>query len=181
MSIAEQKTQVMGRIWQAIAQSGVSLAGVPREQQEVLVDHIADGVLLELDSMLGGVALPAYLNQSSAAAPAAVEEQLLWEGRPFLSLNERYQITTERIRVINGLVGRDHEDIELVRVQDVDHRQNMAERVMNIGDVYIHTADPSRQDVTLTNVKDPTEVHEILRKAVLNARRRYPFIFEQKL
>jgi hypothetical protein len=33
----------------------------------------------------------------------------------------------------------------------------------------------------LRNVTDPDKVHEIIRRAMLDARKRYPFVFEQEL
>ncbi len=120
---------------------------------------------------------------AGARAPggAPAEEEVLWEGRPFLSIGERYIVTTERVRIVTGVVGKDHEDIELVRLQDVDHTQGVGERILNIGDVVLHSTDRSKPDAMLRNVTNPEQVHEIIRRAMLNARKRYPFIFEQQM
>ena len=73
------------------------------------------------------------------------------------------------------------EDIELVRVQDVDHTQSLGERMTNIGDVIIRSHDPSNPEVILRNVTDPQGVHEILRRAVLEARRRYGMSYREEM
>ncbi len=194
MSVEETRARIAGRVRQAIAESNLAFSSAQRAQLEGLVAHITDNVLLEFDALLSHMA-PAPAAPAQAAAPAAPaaaaatpapaastdEETVLWEGRPFLSLGERYMVTSERVRIITGLVGRDHEDIELVRVQDVDHTQGISERLLNIGDIIMHTADASAREIVLRNVTNPDQVHEILRRAILNARRKYPFIFEQRM
>ena len=52
MPIQETRSKVMANIWQAIAQSGVDLSNLPKEDQEVLVHSIADSVLITYDSIL---------------------------------------------------------------------------------------------------------------------------------
>lgn len=109
------------------------------------------------------------------------EEVIVWEGRPFLSLVESYVITSERIKISRGLLGKDYENFELVRVQDIDVSRGLGERVMGLGDIHIKGADPSTPEVTLRNIKDPTQVYELLRKAWLAARKRYGLIFREEM
>jgi hypothetical protein len=208
MSLEAQKTRIAGRVWRAMTQSGVNLAMVPKDQLAKVVDTIADAVMVEFDAMLAemeapvesagqapvgdatsaaGAVSPALAAaqrtaaaQGSAAAPAG-DEQVLWEGRPFLSLRERYIVTNERVRIISGLVGRNTEDIEFIRLKDVDHTQGVSERMFNIGDIQLRSADPSKPMAVLRNVTDPDKVHEIIRRAMLDARKRYPFVFEQEI
>ncbi len=189
MTIQANRDRVVGRIWQAVAQSGVDVSPIPRDQMDRLVGGVADGVLHEFDAMLDEIdAQPAASSTRTAgvlaAAPASAapaDEQVLWEGRPFLSLVERYIVTNQRVRIITGLVGRANEDIELIRVKDVDHTQGVSERLLNIGDVQLHSVDASRPSAVLRNVTDPQAVHEIVRRAMLDARKKYPYIFAQEL
>ncbi len=185
MTIQANRDRVVGRIWQAVAQSGVDVSPIPRDQMDRLVASVADGVLHEFDAMLDeiGAAQTRVVGVPTAApvAGAPVDEQILWEGRPFLSLVERYVVTNQRVRIITGLVGRANEDIELIRVKDVDHTQGVSERLLSIGDVQLHSVDASRPSAVLRNVKDPQAVHEIVRRAMLDARKKYPYIFAQEL
>ncbi len=98
-----------------------------------------------------------------------------------MSLRVHYKITSERVRLTEGLLGKEREDIELVRIQDVDHKQNLTERMLNIGDVYIRSHDPSHPEVVLQNVTNPMEVHEILRRAVLKARKKYNLSYREEM
>jgi len=104
---------------------------------------------------------------------------LLWEGRPFLSLVESYQLTSERVKIITGLVSRHVENFELIRVQDIDFKQGVSERILNIGDVTIRGHDPSDPVVVLRNVSKPEEVYETMRRAWLEARKRHGLQFRE--
>jgi hypothetical protein len=196
MSIDQTKSQVVARIWQSIAQSGVSVSAIPQDQMSTLVNAIADGVLLAVDSMFEEAGLPSLreaADQPVAAAtvpagaapePAARpadEEKILWEGRPFLSLATFYRITNQRVRIVHGVLGRERDDIELIRIQDLDIDQSLGERFLNLGDIIIKSADPSYPDVRLNNIRFVDEVHEILRKAMLEARRKYRYSIQERI
>lgn len=180
MTVEKTKSKVVTRIWQAISSSGVSLSSIPKNQVEVLVDAIADGVLLAIDEAFDEAGL-SYRQVSTADETALPQEHVLWEGRPFLSLVTFYRITSERVRIQRGLFSRDFEDIELIRIQDIDRTQGFGERMLNFGDVRILSSDPSHPDVTLYNVPDPEQVHEILRRAMLDARRRFRYSVQEEM
>jgi hypothetical protein len=175
MSIDQTRAQVISSVWQAIAQSGVDLSSVPQDQQEKLVDKIADSLLVAVNAML------------EEEEPLTVEEdevdendeKVLWKGRPFLSLVENYTVTSERLRVISGMVARRVENFELIRIQDIDFKQGLTERMFGIGDITIRGADPSNPDIKLRNVSNPEEVYEIMRRAWLEARKRHGLKFTE--
>jgi hypothetical protein len=143
MTLDRSKAILTGRIWQSIAQSGVSISALPKEQLDVLINAIADGVLVAMDEVLGeiGAAEGMIRGDQAMAAASSAAESLLWSGCPFLSLAEYYEVTNERIRIQYGLLRRDHENIELTRIQDIDYTQNRTERMVNIGDIVIRSAD----------------------------------------
>ena len=175
MTIDNIRAKIIANVWQAIAQSGVDLSAVPREQQEKLVGDIADNLMVTVNGMLDeSPAMP-------KTEPDVDEhgEQVLWEGRPFLSLVEFYVLTSERIKIRQGLLGRDIENFELIRVQDIDLKQGVTERILGIGDVTIHGHDVSDPTIVLRNIPKPDEVYEILRRAWLEARKRYGLQFRE--
>lgn len=177
-SVEEVRSKVTARVWQSIAQSGVEVSSIPTEQLQTLVNSIADGVLVAVNEALAGVSEP---QEVSTATEESNEEVILWEGRPFLSLIETYMLTTDRLRITHGLLTKDREDIELVRVEDVDHTQNLSERVLNLGDIVVRSHDPSAPEVILRNVTNPMEVHEMIRRAVLDARKRHRLTFQEEM
>ncbi|MCB0231003.1 MAG: PH domain-containing protein, partial [Anaerolineae bacterium] len=142
MTVEQSRERVKSSIWQSIAKSGVQIDAVPADQLDTLVNAITDGVLVAVDDMLEDSGLAGRTD--SVQSPLADEEIVLWEGRPFLSLVVRYRITNQRIRIESGFLGKDRDDIELVRVQDIDHNQGIGERALGIGDVVISSADPSK-------------------------------------
>jgi hypothetical protein len=182
MSLPEMRAKVKAGIWQAIAQSGADTSSLPQADMDRLVGAITEGVLKEMDDFLSQASgQPAAVAQGSVDDGDDDVEKVLWEGRPFLSLSVHYRITNERVRITEGMLGKDREDIELVRVQDIDMTQGLTERMLGIGDIHIRSHDRSNPDVTLNNVSNPTEVHEILRRAVLKARKKYNVSFREEM
>jgi len=184
MSLDQPKTKVVARIWQSIAQSGVSVSSIPQDQLNTLVNAIADGVLVAVDELFEDAGLPSrqYAAETlGTSLKSDDDEGVLWEGRPFLSITTFYQITNQRVRIVRGLLGKDRDDIELIRVQDLDLNQNLGERFLNVGDILIKSSDPSLPEVTLNNVRFVTEVHEILRKAMLDARKKYRYSVQEEM
>jgi hypothetical protein len=180
MSVNEIQAKVKASLWKAVAQSGVDVSEVPQEDMDKLVNTMADGVLQEMDDILSD-ASGKRIAQTMAADDDDGAEQILWEGRPFLSLRLYYQITTERVRISEGLFGKEREDVELVRIQDIDHKQSLTERAFGIGDIFISSHDASQPEATLSNVSDPEAVHEILRRAVLNARKKHGMSYREEM
>jgi len=183
MPVSEIRAKLSARIWQAVTQSGVDVSAIPKAEMEKLVGATTDSVLLFMDDMLEQVRVETVAQESVSEAPAEDSdvERVLWEGRPFLSLIEHYRVTNERIRITRGLLGQKREDIELVRVQDIDQKQHVAERILKIGDIFVRSHDPSDPEVVLRNVSDPLEVHEIIRRAVLEARKDYRLTFQEEM
>lgn len=181
MNIEQYRERVSARIRQAVQQTGIDVSTLPADAQDRLINTIADNMLLEFDKMLSE-AEQAGAQPATSATPAQTEvddavEQILWEGRPFMSLGERYMLTNDRIRIFNGLVGRSVENIELIRLQDIDYHQGVSERIFGIGDIYLHSVDASDPIATLRNVHDPETVTTAIRKAWLDARKRRGVVY----
>jgi hypothetical protein len=178
MAIEQTRARILSRIWQAIAQSGVDISSVPQAEQEKLVSQITDTVLQSLDELLEE-ASPVTQETTPSVETNEHEEKVLWQGRPFLSLVESYTLTSERIKIVHGMVGRDIENYELIRIQDIDLKQGAGERLLNIGDIHIKGQDASQGDVVLRNIKNPEDFYEILRRAWQEARKRYGLQFRE--
>ncbi len=175
MSIEQIRAKVIGSIWQAVAQSGVDLSALPHDQQENLVSKIADNVMATINSLQEDE----IKGEVNAEIVDDLDENVLWKGRPFLSLVESYLVTTERIKIVRGLLSRDVENFELIRIQDIDYKQGINERIFGIGDIMIRGHDASDPEILLRNVGDPEDVYEILRKAWLDARKRHGLEFRE--
>ncbi len=184
MSIKEAQARIKARVWQSVAQSNLNLAALDKTTLESFVDLVTEAALLEIDNELDLSQLATKSTTVEAAPPEEDDEfgeKVLWQGRPFLSLVLYYTLTNERIKITSGLLGKAHENVELVRVQDVDHSQTFGERVLKIGDITIRSHDPSHPEIVLRNVQDPESVYEILRRAVLDARKRHNFTYREEM
>jgi hypothetical protein len=177
MNIEQTRAHVISSIWQAIAQSGADLSSLPQEEQQKLVNTIANQLLLTVNGILDDVSAP-----DAPTEPAnEFDEQELWKGRPFLSISETYLLTNERLRITKGLFGRDVENYELIRLQDINLSQGLSERLLNIGDIHLRGHDPSNPEVVLRNISKPEEVYEILRRAWLAARKSHGLLFREEM
>lgn len=193
MGIEKYREQIAKRIQQAITQSGVDVSTIPAAQLAKLVDNITTGMLFEMDAVMEAlqaaqpITQPAQAPASTPPAPApaatghdtsgVVEEVELWRGRPFISIAELYVVTNERVRFFSGLLGRTVENIELIRLRDIDYTQGVSERMLGIGDIMLQSADETSQVFLLRNVRDPEKVQEIVRRAWLEARKRHGVMF----
>ncbi len=173
MSIEKTRAQVVGSVWQALAKSGVDLSGISQEDQTKLVNKIAEHILVSVNDLLDDMQPPAEKSTQEGS------ETILWEGRPFLSLVEKYILTNERLKIVHGMISREVENYELVRMQDIDLSQNISERMMGIGDITIRGADSSDPQVVLRNIPNPEEVYEIMRRAWLDARKKHGLQFRE--
>ena len=182
MTIKEAQARIKARVWQSVAQADLDLSALDKTTLESFVDLVTESALLEIDSELDTSMLATAKTEASADEEEdEFGEEVLWQGRPLLSLVLNYTITNERIKITSGLLGKAHENVELIRVQDVDHSQTFGERVLKIGDITIRSHDPSHPEIVLRNVQDPSSVYEILRRAVLNARKRHNFSYREEM
>lgn len=71
----------------------------------------------------------------------------------------RYTITTRRLNVKHGIVARDVQETKIERVQDVNYRQSVYQRIMQIGDVDFDTAaSDAESDFVFAGVANPEQV-----------------------
>ena len=71
----------------------------------------------------------------------------------------RYTITTRRLNIKHGIISRDVQETKIERVQDVNYRQSLYQRIMQIGDVDFDTAaQDSSGDFVFAGVGNPEEV-----------------------
>jgi hypothetical protein len=182
MSVNEVKVNIKARVWKAVAQAELDVSGLSQETLEALIDLVAEAAMLESDEELDKSM--ATRRMETAVTPNILDdakEDILWEGRPFLSISLYYTITDERIRITEGFLGKARENVELVRVQDVDFSQTFGERILNLGDINVRSHDSSNPLVILKNIKDPEQVYEILRRAVLHARKKHNFTYREEM
>jgi uncharacterized membrane protein YdbT with pleckstrin-like domain len=69
-----------------------------------------------------------------------------------------YTITNRRLNIKRGIVSREIQETRLERVQNVNYRQSVFQRVVQIGDVDFDTAATDDYNFVFAGVADPGEV-----------------------
>ena len=98
MTFDERRSQIRSAVWEGMIASGIDFSRMPDKQRNALADAITNQVLTSVNRIMEE-AVPSAL---AADEEVIGEEKILWQGRPFLTLNESYVITSERIKVIRG-------------------------------------------------------------------------------
>lgn len=82
-----------------------------------------------------------------------------------------YRITNERISVLKGIFSRESNDLQLVRVADVQFQQTLLGRMLNVGNIRILSTDKTIPDLVILGVKSPADFKEMLWNLVRERRR----------
>jgi uncharacterized membrane protein YdbT with pleckstrin-like domain len=76
-----------------------------------------------------------------------------------------YTITDRRLNIKRGIVSREIQETRLERVQNVNYRQSVYQRLMQIGDVDFDTAATDDYNFVFVGVADPGEVVQSVDRA----------------
>lgn len=90
----------------------------------------------------------------------------------------RYRLTTQRLFVHRGILTRVTDQMELIRVDDVQLRQGIVDRIVDTGDVIVIGTDETDENVTLQSIGRPAEVAEALRTHVRGVRSKNTLLVE---
>jgi uncharacterized membrane protein YdbT with pleckstrin-like domain len=78
----------------------------------------------------------------------------------------RYQLTTERLRVRQGVFSRRTDEVELYRVKDYVLVEPFFLRLFGLGNVVVNTHDTTNPTVLLEAIPDASAVRDQIRKHV---------------
>src|SRR3954469_19218343 len=76
-----------------------------------------------------------------------------------------YTITNRRLNIKRGIVSREIQETRLERVQNVNYRQSVFQRVMQIGDVDFDTAATDDYNFVFVGVAEPGDVVQSVDRA----------------
>lgn len=95
----------------------------------------------------------------------------IWAGWKWLVVRcRRFEITSERLKLIQGVLNQDIDEIELYRVKDTRVLRPLWLRLFGLGNVVLETSDRTHPNPVLPAIKDAMEVREKLREHVENLR-----------
>ena len=86
-------------------------------------------------------------------------------------LSCKYRLTTERLIVTAGVIGKQSQELEIYRVRDVTVELPLINRMLGLGTVVVHASDSSSPRVELVAVPDAERVKEQIRQAARAARK----------
>ena len=80
--------------------------------------------------------------------------------------NIRYELTTERLKLREGVLNKRLDEVELYRVRDYSLEQPLFLRPFGLSNITLNTADPSHPAVVLRAIRNGESVLDQLRKYV---------------
>jgi uncharacterized membrane protein YdbT with pleckstrin-like domain len=84
----------------------------------------------------------------------------------FRLIRTTYSITSQRLTINKGLLSRDLHETRIDRVQNVNYRQSLLERMLGIGDVDFDTAGGDDYDFSFLGVADPHGIVRTVDRAI---------------
>lgn len=89
--------------------------------------------------------------------------------RPFFGLPlsfTTYELGEERLFVRSGFFVRHEDEIRLYRITDISLRQTLFQRIFNVGDINVSSADASLGNFVIKDIKNPAQCKEDLSTSV---------------
>jgi uncharacterized membrane protein YdbT with pleckstrin-like domain len=79
---------------------------------------------------------------------------------------QRYELTSERLRLRRGVLSRQTDEIELYRVKDYVLHEPFVLRMWGLGDIVLTTTDDANPSVLLKAIEQPDALRDQIRKHV---------------
>lgn len=96
--------------------------------------------------------------------------ELLWKDRKrFLGMPlsfTRYSVSEDRLFLSVGLLNIKDDEILLYRIRDLSVSRSLGQRLFGVGTITVTSSDKSNPSLVLKNVKNPTEVKELIHAQV---------------
>jgi uncharacterized Zn finger protein (UPF0148 family) len=93
-----------------------------------------------------------------------------------------YELTTERLFIEKvGMISTKRDEIELYKIKDVTIKQGLKEKLGGFGDIEIQSSDKTHPTLTLKRIKDPNEIKEAIRRAVLDNKNNMNISYRQNI
>ncbi len=89
-------------------------------------------------------------------------------------ISTTYSITNRRLTIRSGLLSREMHETRLERVQNVNSRQRVLERILGVGTVDFDTAGSAEYDFSFRGVADPGQIVRTVDRALHELRLTHP-------
>ena len=127
--------------------------------------NFTGAILLTAGIVAGGLFMPPVF--------LALVIPLAWMLWKYLTVRcQRYELTTERLKITNGVINQHIDEVELYRVKDVVMVRPWWMRLTGLASILLETSDRSLPNLTIPAVSSGVELREQLRKQVEHQRDR---------
>lgn len=97
--------------------------------------------------------------------------EIIWKDRkrPIFGLPlsfTKYRMTKEKLLIETGLLSIKEEEIQLYRIMDLTLKCSIWQRIFNVGTIHCCSGDKTTPEFEIKNVKNPSEVKELLSKYI---------------
>jgi membrane protein YdbS with pleckstrin-like domain len=112
-----------------------------------------------------------YFNYGLLILLAVPALAIVWDTL-YRKLTLRYKLSTHRFFKESGFISRHVNELELIRVDDVSVRQNIIQRIFNVGVVTIISTDATDPRLNVDGIDNPIEIKEKIRGHARDRRKR---------
>lgn len=84
--------------------------------------------------------------------------------------NQKFELTSQRLKVHSGVFSKKTEELELYRIKDTKFEQSFFLRIFSLGNVIIISSDSTTPISTITAIKNARVLREQIRNLVENRR-----------
>lgn len=97
--------------------------------------------------------------------------EIIWKDRkrPIFGLPlsfTKYKLTEEKILIETGILSINQEEIQLYRIMDLTLKCSIWQRIFNVGTIHCCSGDKTTPEFDIKDVKNPSQVKELLSKQV---------------
>ncbi|MBC7981151.1 MAG: PH domain-containing protein [Armatimonadetes bacterium] len=85
---------------------------------------------------------------------------------------QKYELTTERLRITKGVINQNIDEVELYRVKDMVVERKWWMRLTGLGHIHLETSDRSLPHIDIPAIRDSINLREALRQKVETQRDR---------
>jgi uncharacterized membrane protein YdbT with pleckstrin-like domain len=123
------------------------------------IGHFGAALLLAVGIVIGGVFFPPAL--------IGLIFPLGWVAWRYLVVRtQTFELTNERLRISEGVINQQIDEVELYRVKDILVVRKWWMRMTGLGTIHLDTSDRSMPKIDIHAIKDALELREALRKKV---------------
>lgn len=97
--------------------------------------------------------------------------EIIWKDRkrPIFGLPlsfTKYRMTKEKLLIETGILSIKEEEIQLYRIMDLTLKCSIWQRMFNVGTIHCCSGDKTTPEFEIKDVKNPSEVKELLSKYI---------------